>query len=91
MKYIKSIGRNVSMTNIEKYTNIFTTVFSVDTSVLNEIFTILNIDKWDSIAHMALIGQLEETFDIMFETDDIIGFSSYTNGMEILEKYGIKF
>lgn len=79
------------MTNIEKYTNIFTTVFSVDAAALNETFTILDIDKWDSVAHMALIGQLEETFDIMFDTDDIIGFSSYTNGMEILRKYGIEF
>ena len=34
--------------------------------------------------------ELEETFDIMLDTDDIIDFSSYDKGMEILERYDIK-
>ena len=31
-----------------------------------------------------------DTFDIEFEMDDIINFSSYNKGMEILKKYGIE-
>lgn len=49
------------------------------------------IPEWDSIGHMGMIAAIEETFDIMMETDDIIDFSSYKKGFEILEKYGIKF
>ena len=40
---------------------------------------------------MTLIGLLEDTFDIAMDMDDIIDFSSYTKGYEILEKYGVTF
>ena len=38
---------------------------------------------------MTLIGLLEDTFDIAMDMDDIIDFSSYNKGYEILEKYGV--
>ena len=47
------------------------------------------IDEWDSIGHMNLISALEENFKITFETDDIVDFSSYNKGKEILSKYKI--
>ena len=41
---------------------------------------------------MSLVAALEDAFDIMMETDDIIDLSSYEKGMEILSKnYGIEF
>lgn len=40
---------------------------------------------------MSLIAELEDTFNIMMDTDDIIDFSSYKKGMELLSKYGIIF
>lgn len=39
---------------------------------------------------MGLIASLEEAFDIMMDTDDIIDFSSYTKGIEILKKYNVQ-
>ena len=50
-----------------------------------------SIQEWDSIGHMTLMSGLEESFGITLETDDIIDFSSYKKGKEILEKYKIKF
>ena len=41
--------------------------------------------------HMTLIAALEEKFKISFETDDIVDFSSYLKGIEILKKYKIQF
>jgi len=32
---------------------------------------------------------VEESFDIMMETDDIIDFSSFKKGIEILKKYDV--
>ena len=32
-----------------------------------------------------------KNFKISFETDDIVDFSSYEKGKEIIKKYGIKF
>jgi acyl carrier protein len=46
-------------------------------------------DKWDSVGHMQLMALLEDSFDIFFETDDIIDFSSYKKGKEILVKYHV--
>ena len=49
------------------------------------------IPEWDSIGHMTLMSGLEEGFNITMETDDIVDFSSFKKGIEILEKYGVKF
>ena len=41
---------------------------------------------------MSFIAALEEAFDIMMDTDDIIDFSSFEKGMEILSaNYNIVF
>ena len=56
---------------------------NLDTLKFNEI------EEWDSIGHMSLMSALEEAFDISLETDDIVDFSSYEKGKEILKKYDI--
>ena len=48
------------------------------------------IEAWDSVGHMGMIADLEDKFDIMLDTDDIIDFSSYKTGMKILKKYNIE-
>ena len=48
------------------------------------------IKEWDSVAHMGLIAALEEAFDIMIETDDVIDMSSVGKAKEILAKYGVQ-
>ena len=50
-----------------------------------------SIPEWDSVGHMGLIADLEEVFDIMMEMDDIIDFSSYKKGFELIAKYGVGF
>ena len=77
------------MTNKEKYDQVFMECFMVESSVLNENFVYQSIEEWDSVGHMTMIAALEEAFDIMMETDDIIDFGSYTKGTEILTKYDI--
>lgn len=46
---------------------------------------------WDSVAHMALVAEIESAFDIMLDTDDVIGMSSFPQAKKILGKYGIDF
>ena len=79
------------MTNTEKYLNVFTETFGVDVEKAKGL-EYQAISEWDSVGHMGLIAALEDAFDIMMDTDDIIDFNSFEKGMEILEKnYGIKF
>ena len=49
------------------------------------------ITEWDSIGHMTLMSGLEEGFSITMETDDIVDFSSFKKGIEILKKYSVNF
>ena len=50
------------------------------------------IPAWDSVGHMGLMAAIEDAFDIMMEPDDIIDFSSYVKGKEILStRYSIDF
>lgn len=78
------------MTNFEKYNEGFRLSLLVDDEQLHGL-TYQSVDTWDSVGHMGLIATLEESFDIMFDTDDIIDFSSYEKGKEIMLKYGISF
>jgi len=77
------------MTNREKYDQVFIDSFSVTADQLNEGLVYQSVQQWDSIGHMGMVAALEEAFDIMLETDDIIDFGSYTKGVEILAKYDV--
>jgi acyl carrier protein len=79
------------MTKIEKYQKCFEEALGVDKSVVNENLKYNEIPEWDSIGHMTLISNLEDEFKISFETDDIVDFSSFARGKEILKKYKIEF
>ncbi|NUW30383.1 acyl carrier protein [Nonomuraea sp. SMC257] len=46
------------------------------------------IPQWDSLAHMALVAAIEDEFDIMLETDEIIDMSSFAQAARLLEKHG---
>lgn len=78
------------MSNIEKYNNAFIEVLGVGEEELNGL-VYQGIQAWDSIAHMQLIAALEDVFDIEMDADDIIDFSSYEIGKEIIGKYNIEF
>ncbi|MCI8977489.1 acyl carrier protein [bacterium 1xD8-48] len=79
------------MTNLEKYKQVFMMVFQVGEETLDEDFAFAKVEMWDSLAHMTLITKLEETFGLMFDTEDILNYGSYLNGKKILEKYGVDF
>ena len=78
------------MSNENKYKDIFIKSLVIDDKKFNEKIQYNEIPEWDSIGHMTLMSGLEEGFGITMETDDIVDFSSFKKGFEILNKYGIK-
>ncbi|EHG20675.1 hypothetical protein HMPREF9334_01571 [Selenomonas infelix ATCC 43532] len=79
------------MTNLEKYTQIFSDNLGVSKDDV-EGLTYQSISAWDSVGHMELVAAIEDAFDIMMDTDDIIDFNSFDHGKEILSKnYNITF
>ena len=79
------------MKNKQKYDQAFIESFSIDESKLGDNLEYNTIPEWDSVGHMGLIAELEEAFDIEMEMDDIIDFSSYKKGFELVAKYGVEF
>ena len=77
------------MSNKEKYQTIFIKSLSIDEKKFTENLKYNEIPEWDSIGHMTLMSGLEEGFSITMETDDIVEFSSYKKGIEILKKYKV--
>jgi acyl carrier protein len=77
------------MSNKEKYQDIFIKSLALDKSKFNESIKYNEVPEWDSIGHMTLMSELEEGFKITLETDDVVDFSSYKKGIEILKKYKI--
>ena len=77
------------MSNKHKYQDIFIKSLSINSNTFNENIKYNEIPEWDSIGHMTLMSGLEEAFGIAMDTDDIVDFSSFKKGMEILKKYKV--
>ena len=79
------------MSNYEKYVNAFVEGLEVAADKV-EGLEYQSIAEWDSVGHMSLISSIEEAFDIMMDTDDIIELSSFEKGKDILSRnYHIEF
>lgn len=78
------------MSKLENYKKVFKDIFEIKDEDLEDL-KYQDIPAWDSLGHMSMIGALEDEFDIMFEMDDIIDFSSFKKGIETLKKYGVDF
>lgn len=46
---------------------------------------------WDSVAHMALVSGIENNFDVMLSTDQVINMSDFSKAKEIVASHGIVF
>ncbi len=81
-----------NMENEKKLKKTFCSALSVAEDKIDNSLEYNGIPEWDSIGHMTLISAIEEEFKISIETDDIIDFSGFKKGKEILSsKYNIKF
>ena len=77
------------MSVLEKYNKSFKDSFSLEDDKKLETLKYNEIDEWDSIGHMALMAELESSFDITIKTEDLIVFESYKQGVDILSRYDI--
>lgn len=77
------------MTNLEKYDDLFMKSFRVTAEELPTL-KYQGHPLWDSLGHMDLMSELEELFKINISTVDVLDFSTYEKGKEILAKYGVE-
>lgn len=79
------------MSNSKKMINVFISALGVEESVVTDNLKYGTIPQWESVAHMNLITELEDAFDLMLDTDDIIDMNSVTKAKSILIKHGVSF
>ena len=76
--------------NLDKLKTIFKESLNIDIESVVDELTYNSIPEWDSVAHMALIAEIEDAFDIMLDTDDVLDMSSFAKAKEILVKYEVE-
>ena len=74
----------------EKLRQAFVEALGIPADKVTDDLRFSSVKQWDSVAHMVLVVAIEETFDILMETEDVINMSSFLRAKEILSKYGIK-
>lgn len=77
------------MTNLEKYDREFIRMFKVKKEDLPTL-KYRGIKAWDSLAHMDLMSEFEEMFDIQISTVDVMDFTDYNKGKQVLARYGVE-
>jgi len=77
--------------SIEDLRRAFVDTLTLDPEVDIEATEYSVTPGWDSIAHMALVAELEDRFDVMLDTDDVLEMSSFVKSVEILGKHDVDF
>ena len=76
------------MSNIEKLKDAFVEGLEIPMEEV-ETATMEGIDKWDSIGQMSLVAIIEDAFEIELEPDEVMQFTSFEAGKEILKNHNI--
>jgi len=76
-------------TNLQKLVSAFATALAIAPERVVDELAYNSIAEWDSTAHMLLIAELENSFNLMLDTDDIIDMSSVAKAKQILQKYQV--
>ena len=77
------------MNNTERLRDTFRKALDLPADYDVDALEYRSIEKWDSLAHMALIAEIEDTFDVMIDTDEVIDMSSFTKAAEILRAHDV--
>jgi acyl carrier protein len=77
--------------NADKLRDCFSRSLGVPQERITDDLAYNSLKEWDSVAHMALVVELETEFDVMFDTDDILGMSTVAKAREILTRHGVSF
>ena len=79
------------MNATDKLRDAFARALYLDSAGISEELAYNSIPEWDSVAHMALVAELERSFDVMLDTDEIIDMSSFGKARQILARHGVEF
>lgn len=69
---------------MQKLQEIFREVFDDDTIEINENTTANDIDEWDSLEHITLIGAVEKSFKMRFKMKEVSSMKNVGEMVDII-------
>lgn len=76
-------------TTRDRLKSVFAYALDLDSSVQIEELRYREIDKWDSLGHMALVAAIEDEFGVQFDTDQVIEMSAFKVAYDMLRGMGL--
>lgn len=73
---------------VKRLTEVFRDVFDDDSIVINENTTSADIEDWDSIEHINLIGAVEDEFSMRFKMKEVSGMKNVGEMIAIISERG---
>ncbi len=81
---------DISKSNLKQLENAFCKALELSEQIELSSLNYGSIPEWDSLGHMALVSEVEDTFSIEFTTEEVINFSSFKAGIQILSSRNIQ-
>lgn len=48
-----------------------------------------HVQSWDSVAHLALVGGIEEAFAISLDVEDVLAITTFEEAVTVLRAHGV--
>ncbi len=77
------------MDNGQKFRSIVAAILQVAEVDVDDSLSPDNVDMWDSLNHINLLGALEQEFGVAFETENLEKSQSIPALKELLTQYGV--
>jgi acyl carrier protein len=74
---------------MQKLVDCFVQTFAIEREHVTLDLAYQSIPPWDSVGHMALVAEIENTFNVTLDTDEIIAMSDVSKAVEILRTHGV--
>ena len=71
---------------LERVQNVFRDVFDDDSLIINEETNTNDLEKWDSLAQISIIGAIADEFHISPSIDEILSMKSVAKIIDIIQK-----
>jgi len=69
---------------LNKLIPIFQKVFKKDNLTVTLSTSAKDIDNWDSLTHVVLLHEIEKTFNIQFELEELISFKTVEDIIKVI-------
>jgi len=90
----KDAGEHMPKINEEHSINpelkeVLAKIFQVDKSQINESLKMDDLEQWDSMCHLVLIGELETRYGVQFPLEEVTEMTSYKAIVDTLRKHEV--